>query len=87
MAQNNDYVWVVRDRLKSCVSVCKSKATAQKQMRLLAIETAKLYNTSIKKECEKSITLENMDEVDIIELPFRNTLKSFARYCGFELKK
>ena len=87
MKQNNDYVWAVRDRLRSCVSVCKNKATAQKQMMLLAIETARLYNTSIKSKRETSILLENMDEVDIIELPLRNTLKSFARFCGFELKK
>ena len=87
MKQNNDYVWVVRDRLRSCVSVCKSKVTAQKQMKLLAIETAKLYNTSIKIEGETYIFLENLDSVDIIELPSHNTLKSFARFCGFELKK
>ena len=77
------YVWVLRDSYKSPVSVCKSKANAQKQLKLLAAFEAENRNTAIAHEYDTSIVFENYDCVDMIELPIRNTIKTFRKTMGF----
>lgn len=76
-------VWLLRDAYKSPVSVCKSKENAKKQLLLLAKFEAENRNTKISKEYETSIVFENFDSVDMINLPLRNTLKTFAKTMGF----
>lgn len=78
-----DDVWLLRDSYKSPVSVCKSKVNAKKQLRLLAKFEAENRNTKINKEYDTSIVFENYDSVDMICLPKRNTIGTFAKSMGF----
>lgn len=79
-----DYVWVLRDAYKSPVSVCKGKANARRQLKLLAAFEAENRNTSIAHEYDTCIVFENYNSVDMIELPLRNTLKTFSKSMGFD---
>ena len=79
----NYYLYILRDEYHSPVSIANSKATAQKQLKVLAKFTEWNRDMKIKDERDTIIYFENYDYVDFIEVPYCGTKKDFMRHFDF----
>jgi len=79
----NSYLYILRDEYHSPVSITGSKATAQKQLKVLAKFTEWNRHMKIKDERDTIIYFENYGFVDFVEVPYCGTKKDFMRHFDF----
>lgn len=79
----NSYLYILRDEYHSPVSITGSKATAQKQLKVLAKFTEWNRHMKIKEERDTIIYFENYCFVDFVEVPYCGTKKDFMRHFCF----
>ncbi len=77
-------VFIVEDEYRMAVSATMSKATAVRQLKVLARYSAWNRRTEIVKETEDAIYFSNFDSVRIKEVPVLSSKKDFMRHFGFQ---